>query len=182
MACKQFVGIVLSASILLVGCSGSSASHKGFQTYPAASQLSSNTDRRAQTYAMGGDGGYQSVGDQSAVSPVGVNKSYYFSYDGATLSQEAQQHLVAQARYLLQNPKVRVRLEGNTDDRGSREYNIGLGWRRDQTVAHFLEAQGVPSKQITMVSYGKERPKALGDTEQSWSKNRRVDLVIEAYQ
>ena len=87
--------------------------------------------------------------------------------------------LMLQANYLVANPKATVRLEGNTDERGSREYNIGLGWRRDQSVARLLEQQGVSPDQIKMVSYGKERPVAFGHNEAAWKLNRTVNLVYE---
>jgi peptidoglycan-associated lipoprotein len=70
-----------------------------------------------------------------------------------------------------------VRLEGNTDERGSREYNIGLGERRAQAVRRALMLQGVADSQITTVSYGEERPAVTGHTEEAWSHNRRVDIV-----
>ncbi len=72
---------------------------------------------------------------------------------------------------------IRVRLEGNTDERGSREYNIGLGERRAQAVRRALMLQGVADAQITTVSYGEERPAVTGHTEEAWSRNRRVDIV-----
>jgi peptidoglycan-associated lipoprotein len=70
-----------------------------------------------------------------------------------------------------------VRLEGNTDERGSREYNIGLGERRAQSVRRALTLQGVTDAQITTVSYGEERPAVTGHTEEAWGRNRRVDIV-----
>ena len=85
-----------------------------------------------------------------------------------------------QANFLASHPNAKIRLEGNTDNRGSREYNIGLGWRRDQSVARILEQQGVRSTQIQMVSYGKERPAVDGNNERVWSLNRRVNFIYKA--
>ncbi len=73
-----------------------------------------------------------------------------------------------------------MRIEGNTDERGSREYNITLGWRRAKTVAAIIEQQGVSPKQIVMLSYGKEKPVAFGHDEDSYRLNRRVNLIYEA--
>jgi peptidoglycan-associated lipoprotein len=75
------------------------------------------------------------------------------------------------------NPTVKVRLEGHCDERGTREYNIGLGDRRGQAVRRLLMFQGVPAGQIVTVSYGEERPAADGHDEAAWSQNRRVELV-----
>ncbi len=82
-----------------------------------------------------------------------------------------------QAAYLMTHRNAHVRLEGNTDDRGSREYNVGLGWRRAQAVARILKQQGVAPSQIKMVSYGKEHPAVSGNNEEAWSLNRRVELI-----
>ena len=85
--------------------------------------------------------------------------------------------LAAHARYLVENPSRRVRLEGHADERGSREYNIGLGERRAQSVRRVLMLQGADGGQIVTVSFGEERPAAFGNTEEAWAQNRRVELV-----
>ena len=81
------------------------------------------------------------------------------------------------AKYLGAHPATRVRLEGHTDERGSREYNIGLGERRAQSVRRALLLQGATDTQISTVSYGEERPAAPGHDEAAWAKNRRVEIV-----
>jgi peptidoglycan-associated lipoprotein len=85
--------------------------------------------------------------------------------------------VAAHARYLAANPTVRVRLEGHTDERGSREYNIGLGERRAQAVRRALLLQGATETQLSTVSYGAERPAAAGSNEAAWAQNRRVEIV-----
>ena len=85
--------------------------------------------------------------------------------------------IAAHGRFLAGNATVRVRLEGHSDERGSREYNIGLGERRAQTVKKALALQGVQDSQIATVSYGEERPAAAGSDDNAWSKNRRVEIV-----
>jgi len=87
--------------------------------------------------------------------------------------------LEAHARFLASNPNAQVRLEGHTDERGSREYNIGLGERRAQSVRRVLMLQGATAAQVSTVSYGEERPApgATGSDEESWRLNRRVELV-----
>ena len=103
--------------------------------------------------------------------------SVYFDFDKSDIKPDSQAVVASWATYLSANPTSKVRLEGNTDERGTREYNIGLGERRANAVAQALEARGVSASQLTTVSYGKERPVALGHDEASWGQNRRVDLV-----
>ena len=78
---------------------------------------------------------------------------------------------------MKQNPSLRVRLEGHADQRGTREYNLALGERRANSVRAYLVAQGVPSSQMEVISYGEEKPYSTGSTEMSWSYNRRVEIV-----
>jgi peptidoglycan-associated lipoprotein len=101
----------------------------------------------------------------------------YFDYDSSEIRSDFTQMIQAHARQLSANPTMRVRLEGHADDRGSREYNIALGERRAQAVRQALQLQGASSSQISTVSYGEERPVALGHDDSSWAKNRRVELV-----
>jgi peptidoglycan-associated lipoprotein len=85
--------------------------------------------------------------------------------------------VAAHARNLASHPNLKMKLEGNTDERGTREYNIGLGERRAQAVRRALMLQGVAESQLTTVSFGAERPAAEGDDEAAWAQNRRVELV-----
>jgi peptidoglycan-associated lipoprotein len=105
------------------------------------------------------------------------NRTIYFDFDSSEVKADYNALIAAHARYLASNPSTRVRLEGNTDERGSREYNIGLGERRSQSVRRALTLQGVTDAQITTVSYGEERPAVPGHTEEAWARNRRVDIV-----
>ena len=101
----------------------------------------------------------------------------YFDYDQADIKPEFNALLEAHGRNLAANPNMQVRLEGHTDERGSREYNIGLGERRAQAVRRVLTLQGASATQLTTVSYGEERPAQTGSDEESWRLNRRVELV-----
>jgi peptidoglycan-associated lipoprotein len=101
----------------------------------------------------------------------------YFDYDQADIKPEFNALLQAHGRNLAANPNMQVRLEGHTDERGSREYNIGLGERRAQAVRRVLTLQGAAATQLTTVSYGEERPAQTGSDEESWRLNRRVELV-----
>lgn len=101
----------------------------------------------------------------------------YFEYDRAEIKPEFVPIVTAHAKYLNANSANKVRLEGHSDERGSREYNIGLGERRAQAVRRALMLQGVTEAQITTVSYGEERPAVQGSDESAYAKNRRVELV-----
>lgn len=98
----------------------------------------------------------------------------YFGFDSSDISGEGVALLTAHAHYLVAHPTMHVRLEGNTDERGSREYNIGLGERRAQAVRRAMLLQGVAEVQLSTVSYGAERPQVEGHDETAWAKNRRV--------
>ena len=103
----------------------------------------------------------------------------YFEYDKARLLPEAKAILKNKAKWLLANSDVNVVLEGHCDDRGSNEYNMALGDRRAQSAKHYLVDLGVPTQRLTTISYGEEKPIALGQNETAWAKNRRVQFVIE---
>jgi len=101
--------------------------------------------------------------------------TFYFEYDSSDLKPEAMRSLDVHAKDLKASG-AKVVLEGNTDERGTREYNMALGERRAKAVQRYLVLQGVAPGQLELVSYGKERPVATGHDEQSWAQNRRVEL------
>jgi peptidoglycan-associated lipoprotein len=103
----------------------------------------------------------------------------YFDFDRSEIRSDMLEMLKAHAAFLIQHPAIKVRLEGHADERGTREYNIGLGDRRAQAVRRVLLFQGVESAQLQPVSYGEERPVADGHDDAAWSKNRRVELVYK---
>jgi len=102
----------------------------------------------------------------------------YFDTDKFDIDAEDQAALRQQAQYLLQYPNVRATVEGHCDERGTREYNIALGERRANAAKNYLVSLGVPADRITTVSYGKERPIALGSNEQAWARNRRAVTIV----
>lgn len=102
----------------------------------------------------------------------------YFDYDSYALSQTARDTLYTNAEYLLKKYKGRVRLEGHCDERGSDEYNLALGENRAKTAMNYLVTLGVPAEQLSIVSFGKERPLDPGHDEAAWAKNRRVEFDI----
>ena len=109
-------------------------------------------------------------------SPL-FEKSVYFGFDEYTVQTKYQKMLSAHASYLKANPKQKIIIQGNTDERGTAEYNLALGQRRSDAVRKSLNLMGVSDDQMEAVSFGKEKPKAEGDTEAAWSQNRRADIV-----
>ena len=108
------------------------------------------------------------------------NQIYLFAYDDSALADKYVDSVQAQAEYLKSHPGARILIAGNTDERGSREYNIALGEHRANTVAQVIRMAGVSRNQMRVVSYGKERPAYLGHDEASHAQNRRVELTYEA--
>ena len=104
----------------------------------------------------------------------------YFDLDQTVIKPEFQAQIACHAAFLRQFPEARVRLEGNADERGSREYNLGLGERRGNAVQSALSAAGGSSSQLNVVSYGEERPVCRQHDESCWSKNRRVEIIYTA--
>jgi peptidoglycan-associated lipoprotein len=104
-------------------------------------------------------------------------REIYFDFDKSEIKSQFDQIISCHAKYLRDRPMARMTLEGNTDERGTREYNLGLGERRGNAVQDALVADGASASQIKVVSYGEERPVCRQHNEDCWSKNRRVNIV-----
>jgi peptidoglycan-associated lipoprotein len=113
---------------------------------------------------------------RNAQGPVGVARIIYFDFDSYTIKPEFQALIDGHARFLKANPQRRVSIEGHTDERGGREYNLALGQKRAEAVARSLTLLGASESQVEAVSFGKERPAVQGSDEAAWAKNRRVEL------
>jgi len=105
------------------------------------------------------------------------NRIVYFDFDKSDVRNESRDLITKHSSFLASNANIKVRLEGHADERGSREYNIGLGERRSQAVRRLMLFQGVTDRQLESISYGEERPAIEGHDEGSWAKNRRVELI-----
>jgi peptidoglycan-associated lipoprotein len=114
--------------------------------------------------------------------PCLVSRLAYFDFDQSTIKSEAMEMLKCHGKWLASNPGARVSLEGHADERGTREYNLGLGERRGNAVRDLLLANGGRSEQVGVVSYGEERPICTDSDESCWSKNRRAEIVYTAKQ
>ena len=109
-----------------------------------------------------------------------ADRTVYFEFDSSSVQEEFMDTIQRHAAYLADYSDVEVRLEGHTDERGSREYNVGLGSRRADAVSRLLQAYGASSGQIEAISYGEEIPAVEGNNEEAWAQNRRVEIVYPA--
>jgi peptidoglycan-associated lipoprotein len=109
-------------------------------------------------------------------SPLAQQRSVYFEFDSYTVPEQYRSVVEMHSRYLSSHPNQQVRVEGNADARGGTEYNLALGQRRSDAVARMMTLLGVNASQIEAISFGKERPKALGNTEADYAENRRADF------
>ena len=116
--------------------------------------------------------------DEDPASPLS-RRVIYFDYDKSEILDEYRPIVQAHANFLATNPRARVTLEGHTDERGSREYNVALGERRAESVRRLMLFMGAADDQIQTVSYGEERPVALGHDEDGWAQNRRVEIIYQ---
>ena len=170
------------AIALVVLAFGLAACSKPKQVQPDTETPATTTDSGAQTSGLGTDAGANagtagmSAAQQEALAALKTRSVIYFEYDSSEIRPEYVSVVAAHASYLTKYPSARARLEGHTDERGSREYNIGLGERRAQTVRKALQLQGVTEPQVTTESYGEEKPAAEGTDETAYSRNRRVEI------
>ena len=172
------------AVMLLAGCLGLSAcAHK--PPNPSAAEQEQSNANAAGAESQGASGananGGGPFGNQNSIAGpqegMLAKRTVYFDFDSAVIKGDGTDIVAAHAKYLSDHSDARVRLEGNTDERGSPEYNIGLGMRRAQAVRQALLLQGASAGQITVTSYGAEHPVDPEHNEDAWSKNRRVDIV-----
>ncbi len=112
-------------------------------------------------------------------SPLAQERSIYFDFDSYSVPEQYRGVVEMHAKYLASHPEQNARIEGNTDARGSTEYNLALGQRRSDAVARMMTLLGVNANQIEAISFGKERPKALGNTEADYAENRRADVSYQ---
>jgi peptidoglycan-associated lipoprotein len=173
------IALLLAATALLAGCP---KKHSVSEPPVAGTQVPSSGGAAAEgastsTSPLGGDAASGTRGIGAEGTGALARKIIYFDFDKSEIKPEFADIVSAAAHNLTANPNLKMKLEGNTDERGTREYNIGLGERRAQAVRRALMLQGVAEAQVTTVSFGSERPAAEGDDEAAWSQNRRVEVV-----
>lgn len=161
-------------ALLLTACSTSTEVQESANVEDRSG--TAGQDSGTRTFGTGVDSrtGLSALDDPT--SPLSV-RILYFDYDSSEVMPAYREVVEAHAMYLQQNPNVTVSLEGHTDERGTREYNLALGERRSQSVKRQMMVFGPASSQIRTTSYGEERPVADGHGEESWSQNRRVEIL-----
>jgi peptidoglycan-associated lipoprotein len=180
---KKFgsIACLFAAAVLLAGCPKKNTTHEppvaGTQVPGSSSTSPGQGGASTSTSPLGGEGGAMGAGQGGDAAGALAGKVIYFDFDKSDIKPEFAGIITANARNLSSHPNLKLKLEGNTDERGTREYNIGLGERRAQAVRRALMLQGVAESQLSTVSFGAERPAVEGDDEAAWAKNRRVELV-----
>ena len=155
-------------AMIVVGC----ASQSGTETDGAAD----GSDGASTSGAGSDSGGSATALDSDRVASLMDNTLIFFAFDSADLDAASSALAQKHGAYLAENPGVKARLEGHADERGSREYILGLGERRAASVQSVLLVQGASSSQLSTISFGEERPADRGTGESAWAKNRRVEI------
>ncbi|MBS0192645.1 MAG: peptidoglycan-associated lipoprotein Pal [Proteobacteria bacterium] len=173
MKINRTVLIVAATCFALAACS-----KKNVKEGPAEAGM--QTGNQASTQPIGpSTGGKYTPADLESDSCL-RQRVVYFDFDKDAIKPEFQAIVACHAKYLIDRPMAHMRLEGNTDERGSRQYNLGLGERRGNAVMAAIQGNGGSPSQMEVISYGEERPVCTESNEDCWSKNRRVEIVYTA--
>jgi peptidoglycan-associated lipoprotein len=165
---------VVAAAAFMAGCASQSTTTPD-QGSPSQSSGTPSGAQSSATPPSGGPG-TASSGSRDPREAY-AKRSVYYEFDGYDVKPEYRPLVEAHAAYLKQNPSARITIEGNCDERGSREYNVALGQRRAESVMKMMTLLGARAGQIESVSFGKEKPRAAGNDEKAWAENRRSDLA-----
>jgi peptidoglycan-associated lipoprotein len=169
---------VVSAAALAVGCASTKLEEKPApvveETKPAPPAPPPAPPPVAKVEAPQPPPVVDALNDPNSVL---AKRSVYFDFDKSLIRGEFQPLIEAHGRYLVDHSQRQIRIEGNCDERGGREYNLALGQRRADAVRERMQLVGVPSARIETISFGKEKPKATGHEESAWAENRRADIV-----
>lgn len=166
-----FLGLIVSMCLFVFwGCpKKSEVSSTEPQTETAAATAEKATPEKAAPAK-------EAPAEKAGVAVMGL-QSIYFDFDKSFVRNDAKSVMKANAEWLKANPKVSIKIEGNCDERGTKEYNQALGQRRAAAAKKYLTDLGISAKRISLISYGKEKPTCKDATETCWQKNRRDDFV-----
>jgi peptidoglycan-associated lipoprotein len=176
---KTTSALVLAAALALSACAGNKKvlPSEAWQSAPA--QPPAGAIDQAGTVPPAEPVGSTALpGSQAALVEAAGADTVYFAFDSYGLDEAARTILGGQAEWLVRNRNVRVTIEGHTDERGTREYNLALGERRANAAKNFLAAQGVDPGRMSILSFGKERPAVDGSNEDAWARNRRAVTIV----
>jgi len=154
----------------VVGCSATAPVEQGEVSTPSARGAADQLEGRGMVRDDAGRG--KALDEGSLLSRTTI----YFAFDSSEIAPEFRDLLRAHGKYLASHPEIRITIEGHTDERGSREYNLALGERRAYAVRQLLMLQGVAPNQLEVISFGEERPAAFEHDESAWRLNRRAVL------
>ncbi len=183
---NKLIGVIAISAVFVTGCATQDSGFDTQSEQDAAAAQQGDSMQQPQPI-VGSDTEASALRDdmlsaqellEEADSPL-ASRVIYFAYDSAKIDDASLGMLEAHGNFIAGNGNVSLRLEGHADERGSREYNIGLGDRRAQSVRRILLFQGASSDQIETISYGEEQPAMLGHDESAWSQNRRVELIYQ---
>lgn len=175
----QRISFALAAAVLVAGCSSGvnldnvPVDDKSGTSLPTTGGNGANAGGTGQSGVAGVD---LSQSGRDGAGPVGVSRVVYFDYDSYVIKPDFQSLIDAHARFIKSGQGRTVVIEGHTDERGGREYNLALGQKRAEAVRRSLGLLGVPDSQVEAVSFGKEKPAALGGSEDAHAQNRRAEL------
>jgi peptidoglycan-associated lipoprotein len=174
---KSVLLLIFSVAFL-AACEGTTGTTKDDSTVTSSGSGSSSSGS-ASTTATGSGSAWagNALDDPNSLL---AKRTVYFDYDESVLLDQDRAILEAHAQYLSQNPGAAVTLEGHTDERGTREYNLALGERRAVSTRQFMSLLGASGQQLRTVSYGEEQPAALGHNEEAWALNRRVEIIYRS--
>jgi len=172
---KQYLAI-LAIVILAAGCSNTPPGPE--QSGAAVEDRSARTIKNADVAKVTPDT-LDGTGMAALKDPKSIlsKRSIYFDYDSFVIKEEFKPLVEAHAKFLVANPKMKMLIQGNADDRGSREYNIALGQKRAEALRKMYSLLGVKDEQVEAVSLGEEKPKNPGHDEAAWAENRRDDML-----
>lgn len=164
--------VVLVAAVALAGCAsnGSKNSSEGATPAPVSSTSGMGTNTGMTPAEIAAE-------QAAALAKSLESNKVYFAFDKTDINADGEAVIANYGKYLVANPTAKVRLEGNTDERGSRAYNMALGERRANAVKSELVTRGVAADQTSVISYGEERPVCREHNEDCWHQNRRVDII-----
>lgn len=172
------IALLLAGPLLLGACASKQSVLPPEAWQPAPAQPAAPTDQPATVPPAEPVATTALPGSQAALVEAAGSDTILFDFDSYGLDETARTTLGAQAEWLVRNASVRATVEGHTDERGTREYNLALGERRANAVRGFLTAQGVEPGRLSIISYGKERPAVDGADEAAWAKNRRAVTLV----
>lgn len=185
MRSSKIFAALLASLMLLSACSSVQLDKKApVEDRNASSAAANAANDNAKTGAANDGSADSRAGDKNAQNdplndPASVlaKRSVYFDFDSYIVKDEFKPVIEAHAQYLISHADRKVIIQGNTDERGGSEYNLALGQKRAEAVRRALNLLGVPDAQIEAVSFGKEKPKAMGSNEAAWAENRRADIA-----